>query len=260
METKKNKAMGWIVFLSLIVFCLIGYTVYDFGFKEKQDKTDTKGNKTLNDYIKVATYDTSVSQNSYQTVWGDTYYVENYKAPYIHIDSTDAENANRKIKSLFEEAMRVFEEGIQDSVSYIDTFKYQSYLNGDILSLVLEVSYGGTGVPVKNYYTYNFDIQTGKKVNYETVYKSVGYKEDNIFTNATNAIERAFDRWYQENITEDDEVYHNQLKEETLRSYEADVASQSLGYYLDSSKKLNIIFQLWVPVDSGILYTKTIVE
>lgn len=259
MERKKNKAMGWMIFLSFIVFGLIGYTVYDFVFKDPI-KTEEEPNKTLKDYVKDANYTVFVPQNSYTTIWGSTYHVDDYKAPYIVFDSLDADRTNTEIKHLYEEAMEVFKEGIQDGISYIETFKYQTYLNENILSLVIETSYGGTGVPVRNYYTYNFDVTTGKKVSYETVYKSVGYTEENISMYAIRSINRTFVKWYQENITDENEDYHNQLKEETVRSYEADVASQSLGYYLDSNKKLNIIFQLWVPVDSGILHEKTIVE
>lgn len=259
MEKREKNRMIWIVILSLVVFLLIGYVVYDFMLKGGLDFPILKGDKEEK-YVKDAEYSFPVSKNSYTTVWGDVYRVEQYKAPYISFDSEDARIANREIKDLFEKIMGVFEMGIQDGISYIKTFRYKTYLNDHIVSLVLETSYTEMGTSVNRNYTYNFDVTTGKKVNYKTVYSEAGYDESTIYDKAIESIDRAFIRWYQENNIEENEEYHQQLKEETFRSYDADVANQSLGYYLDSNKKLNILFQLWVPIDSGIIQIQTIVE
>ena len=63
---------------------------------------------------------------------------------------------------------------------------YNSYINGNTLSVVIDIQYGER--LYKNYYTYNFDLVTLKLLSYEEVYKRVGFTDENITSRVENAI------------------------------------------------------------------------
>ena len=85
-----------------------------------------------------------------------------YSIPYINIDSADAKKINSEIqtyyKNLVEQELKYEAQGYS---VHMDTIKYTSYINNNILSLVISNTYPNSCIYYK---VYNLDIYNGTTV------------------------------------------------------------------------------------------------
>lgn len=255
---EKKEGKGKFILLVVLVFivaCLGTYILYDKVLnKDKNndteiiDKVDDNNNVNTNvkideskDFIYVADYDYDVSSETYSTNF-KTYNVKDIRVPYININSTYASNANKEIENVFRKAIEAFKNGIKDKSTYVDECNYTYYLDNDVLSVNLWLGVGSTDVVVPDYYTFNFDLKTGNLLSFDEVYRMVGF--DPISVN--NKIEKTITDKMRETLGTDYpsgtnfDTYNNQ----SLSNYRNSVSDNSINYFLDKNKNLNVVVKM----------------
>lgn len=258
-KTKQSKGLIWvIIILIVLVVGLISFIVYKEFFVNNDIINSNETNdviietkKTMKlvenkDWVYDANYDPNVKQQVYTTVYDETYNVNDYKVPYVNINSEYAETINSEIKKLYDNMMQVFNNGIEDGVSYIDIFKYDYYLNGEILSIVLTAGVGATDGVYPDYYIFNIDINTGKKIDLENIlnYKNLSNADFDII--AKNAIIDEYDTFYK-NIDKSDNLYveyYDEMKQQTLDDYNN---STDKKCYIDNNGDINLLATVSFP-------------
>ena len=141
---KKRGKSIIIVILVLIILALGNHIIYTEYYKPKvtkedktikEDKKEEKNDKTFikkidenKEYIYDGEYVGDFSKESYTTDSGKTYNSKDLKAPYFNIDSQDANNANKEVNETYLNAVRIFNQGVNDNSTYIklDYKKYES--------------------------------------------------------------------------------------------------------------------------------------
>ena len=258
-NNKTNKGLVWlVVILIILVIGLMGFIIYKEFFVNNNLSNENDLNKTTTtteqinikidenkDWVYDAKYVPNVKQQTY-TAWDETYNVNDYKAPYININSTYAKTINNEIKKIYDSAMQVFNNGIEDEMSYIDTFKYNYYLKKNILSIVLTTGYGGTDVVYPDYHIFNIDIDNGNEITFENILNYKNITETNFDDKAKNAIIEEYDTFYKDiNKTDDLYVeYYESLKQQTLEDYNNDKDKKC---YIDNNGNLNLLATISFP-------------
>lgn len=268
----KNKGLIVAVsVLSLIVIVFGSYIAYEKLILPKNssetNKTSQNENKELEksvriddtkEYIYNAEYDYGVSETSYSTGY-DTYKVSDIVVPYINLLS--ATDDNKEIKSIFDKAITAYKTGLADKTTYVDECNYVKYLNEDIYSVLLTFGIGATDVVHPEYYTYNYDIKTGKKQSYEEIYTLAGLTKNNIESKVSEAITNYLKEELKDlkDPTKDtgDGAYYpdgtnfDTYKNKSLDNYKNSVKDKSIQYFLDKDDKLNIIVKISIPAGIG---------
>lgn len=193
-----------ILILGLVSFYIVYRTSYDNKNADTVNK-DTDDDKAVEKLDSNKNY--VYSKSEYQiTDLGDADTVQDWmrettfwiKTPVINLNSDTVEDIN----NIIENNVKTYKNGITYSDLYSDqkrylthftTYDYKYYLNGDILSLVLESQeylIPSSGVP-KEYEVYNIDIKAGTVL---TNYNLMSIKQINnnsILTKLASALQAA---------------------------------------------------------------------
>lgn len=212
------------------------------------------------DWVYDAEYKKNVNADSYSTSY-NTYYAKDIVVPFININSSYATISNNEIKNVFNDAIKAYNKGIIDKMTYVDTCNYNKYINNDVLSVLLTFGIGATDIVHPNYYIYNIDLKTGEKLSYKDVYTVAGFYSNDINTKVEKAItdvmkeelndlkdpnkDTGDGRYYPEGTNFD--TYNN----ESITNYKKSISDNTLKYFLSNDKKLNIIVRLSVPAGMG---------
>ena len=254
----KNKKLViiLIIVVVLIIAGIVGFIILN---QEKKSENEEVTGDTTKGYVYQAKYENNVEQTSYKDNFGREYSVEDIKLPYINLDSEDAKKANKEIEELHKNLIKEFKENLgyaqQKMMTNDFVTSYNTYINGDILSILIEEDRGYDGKLHNSYYTYNFDIKTGKMLSYEEVYKKAGFTEENISEKVENAI-RALDIYNETEQSEADKCIQKTIKaynDRSLKNIGVDGidAEYYLGYFLNEEGKLNIVIYIDIFVDVG---------
>lgn len=212
----------------------------EFTYRKGTESGDSGG---TNNYIYDADYSYTVPIDSYTTKSGEEYRVSDIVVPYINIDSGDAVRANAEIKDVFNRAIKLYKEGTNDRQTFVDPCNYISYLGEKSLSVYIVFGVGGTDAVHLEYYVYNFDLGTGRFLEYEEAYQLAGLNADNISGEAEWAIEH-----YMINVLQ----FNKQMYiEQNVKRYHDSVADYSIKFFLDGEYNLNLVMSLAIPVGSG---------
>ena len=249
---KNNKLITTLLIVFIVLFLGLGiYVIYD-----KTNGDDNKVNENNNEvtYVKKinkekfwvydAKYEYDVDKKQYTTDFGVTYYINNIVAPYINIDSSDAKTANTEIKKSFDNAITKY----NGEFTNVDNFDYKNYINNDIISVMLNYTWSGTDLPVVDYFTYNFNIKTGKLLSYEDIYSKFGYTKDSI----NNLMKEKINEKAAEVLN--DEYYKDKLETLSNKSYEEyknNVNSDKIEYFIDSNNTLNVVVDIFNDGSTG---------
>ena len=213
--------------------------------KNQVEKIDNK-----QDFVYDASYSYNVPAENYMTDGGRNCNVKDIKVPYININSDDAKEVNEKIKNVFNSAISVFSEGCDNKISYVDKCSYNSYVNGNVLSVILTYGVGGTDVVYPDYYAYNFDLEDGDLLSYDDVYETVGYNENSVDIKVKKEISSYLNSQFSSVPN---------LDEYTKKSenyYDEAVDDDKIMCYIDQNKKLNVITNVYFP--AGREYTQKV--
>lgn len=103
--------------------------------------------------------------------------------------SEDAIACQTEIESDLEPELSSIESyAANKSSSHERYIRFEAYLNGDVLSILL---YSESGVGSYTYHTYNFDVTTGKRLDTDALMKKIGF--DNYTEKMTQAAKAAFE-------------------------------------------------------------------
>lgn len=255
---------GRVVFLIILIVSVNLAIRYVDGKLYKHDNSDNdivESNQNVHytgyvnklddskEYVYRASYDNDGIVDSYSTLY-KTYYLDNIVVPYINIDSEDALKVNAEIKSVYDSAIETYKKGIEDKMSYVDDCSYRFFVNDNILSVVLTYGKGATDVVHPSYYTYNFDLKTGRLVSYEDIYSYVGFNSDNISQSVKSSITTVMTERmskFPDSLKEDFDTYNSQ----SYDNYISLINDSSIKYFISSNKKLNVIVTLSIPAGTG---------
>lgn len=227
---------------------------------EETDNTESEKNIKI-DSSKELVYNAEYTYKdldgkSYKSVSTEkTYSLKDIQVPYININSEDAKKANNDIKEIFDGLAKFFEEELKDTKTWYNISKYEYFINDKVLSIVITVESGGTDVKKYEYYTFNFDLNTLKSLNYEEMYKNAGFTSDNINSKVENEIKNCdlLKELTEEHVGEFETV--EQYINNSINNYKLDVFDNEIKYYLNDSGKLNVIVDVEAPVGRGVFQT-----
>ena len=268
----KKKSFGTFI-LILIILGLIGYIIYDkYNVKtsnntksnnivnDKKEETKTEENKELvkkyddnKDYVYDGEYKGDFSKESYTTDLNETYNSKDLKAPYFNIDSSDASNSNKEINETYLNAVRIFNQGVNDKSTYIK-LSYKKYENDDIISAILKYEMGDIGVSNPIYYTYNFNKKDGKLLTFD---ESVSLaKIDNIDDKVKKAIKKELNKQMGDNPNvypegESIDTYVNK----SYSGYEDNKKYNLIKYILNEKNELSVVVDINMPAEVSHLNT-----
>lgn len=266
MKNNNTKLYILIAILVILVLLLGGYVVYDKQInKEEMPKTSETNKETeeekenteetfiskqddTKDWVYDAEYEKNVLADSYKTYY-NTYYARDIVVPYINIDSSYATKANKEIKNIFNRIIEKYNEGVNDKMTYIDTCKYEKYIQNNILSVIFNYGIGATSIVHPNYYSYNIDLKTGKELSFEDIYKIAGFNESNINEKVENAITTIVKEKTSE-LTYPEGTNFDTYKNASITNYKNAVMNNTLVYFITDNNKLNIVVKLNIPVDT----------
>lgn len=254
---KKSKILVCIIILVLIIALIGSFITYTSEIELKDDQIssllqaieDAKlqlslqedGSYVLSEYVYDAEYDYDVDET---TEYG-LYSIKDIVVPYININTEEAKEINSEIKELFDEAISVYKEYLDDETFYT-TISYESYINDNILSVIILTTNGGTDIPLEEYISYNFDLTTLETVDFKYVYETAGFTETTINEKVGEEIKEYLasedyeDIWTEENSQED-------YTEKSISNYQNSVSNNSIKYYLNEDGNLNIIVDMEIP-------------
>ena len=224
--------------------------------KTKEVKKNTKKDKVLvkkidetKEYIYDGEYTGDFNKESYKTDLGETYYSKDLKAPYFNIDSTDATNSNKEVNETYLNAVRIFNQGVNDNSTYIK-LDYKKYENNDIISSIFKYEVCDIGVSNPIYYTYNFDKSTGELISFKNAYLIAGIKDDEIDEKVKDAIKKEIKKQMDnnKNIYPEGETIDTYI-ERTYSGYEDNKKYDLIKYILNSKNKLSVVVDIRIPAE-----------
>lgn len=170
MEEKKTikVSLGTAICIFIILLLLISIVIMCYSNKNKdvsdEDKTSVSSkNLTKKSNIKIddnrdLIYDANYlyknfsDESYYSENMNKSYSLKDINLPYININSEDANNANKEIKTLFEELAENFEQEYKNTKTWYNIASYKTYTKGNLLSILITVESGGTDVEQYKYY------------------------------------------------------------------------------------------------------------
>lgn len=262
----KNKKVIFAIIIIILIAVIGGFIIFsNINNKGKSQKEENVNQEQLSNQVNSseqklvydAKYTNNLTQTSYINIFNQKYSVEDLKVPYINLDSEDAKKTNNEIKNLYQKFLEIFQENLEIRAKgkMTNDYKsnYNSYINGNTLSVVIDIQYGER--LYKNYYTYNFDLVTLKLLSYEEVYKRVGFTDENITSRVENAI-RNCDIYKEYNQDDAQKCIQKTIKSYNEKSLK-DIgiggidSEYYLGYYLNKEGKLDIIIYFDINADKG---------
>ena len=265
---KKNTGLYILIaILCVLVLALGGYIVYDKTQNNKTTTTDNTSNSTntnslvsklddTKDWVYDAEYTKNVTEDSYST-----YYAKDIVVPYININSSYSNTANSEIKKVFDDAIKIYNDGASGKMTYVDECGYKKYVTDNSLSVILTYGVGATDVVHPKYYTYNIDLKTGNQLSYEEVYNIAGLSSSNIDSKVENAITKIMQDKLKglkdpQKDTGDGGYYpegtnFNTYNNESISNYKKSISDNTLKYFLSDNGKLNIVVKLSIPAGTG---------
>ena len=267
-EKEKNNVGLYVIIIVLfaLLLSLVGYIIYDKtqnnNVEEKNIVDSTNTNNDTNDsvskidnnkeWVYDAEYEKNVNADSYSTAF-ETYYAKDIVVPYINVKSSDADIFNNDIKIVFDDAIKTYNNGVSDHITYVEECNYKKYINNDNLSIILTYGVGATDVVHPKYYTYNINLKTGNQLSYEEVYKIAGFTSSDINSKVEDAITKvmndkmsSFSSDNYPNGTNFD-TYNSQ----SINNYKTSINNNTLKYYLSDDGKLNVVVKLSIPAGIG---------
>ncbi len=180
---------------------------------------------------------------------------EDLVLPYINIDTADVTQANQEIYELYEVLIDSFNANLEEEI-WFTLVEYQTYTNDNLISVVITTESGGTAPEVYHYYTYSFNLDDGSLLSYDEAYQAVGFTEDNIDDAVQQAITNTMNS-YRAYIDETEFDNYNNM---SIHNYRTSVDNDSICFFINENKKLNVIVTLNMPIGNGEFDTVIVVE
>ena len=196
-----------------------------------------------NDWVYGADYHLDTVVDSYKAYTDHTRPIRASElvVPYINVDSEDAKRANEELYGLYEKLIEAFNEEAKKDQVWYEVVKYESALNGNILSVMVRVESGGTDAPRYTYYTYNFSLKDGSILSYKDAYNLAGFDKSSLEEKVNEIVEEELKDEY------DADTYISQ----TLKAYQEQLDNDALPFFFDSKGRLYAAINFQVPYGTG---------
>lgn len=270
-----NISLKTAIILIIITILIVGVIVYGYAYflkkAKNQEKVNVEENKTTNvvnqnkeekeekeleeeieqekindvktynkdEIVYNADYKNDLEKTSYKTLGEDTYSVKDIIVPYIKMESNEIEKINNEIEKIYQDLVKKFKgfANEEETMGYVKA-SYSSYLNDNILSLVLTIEEGETYLPIYTYYTYNIDLSTLELLSYTDICDKLNYEKQKIENKMKEIITT------QEEIAGLDEASKTDCINKSIDYYKEEQENNTLRYYIDNNKKLNVVIKL----------------
>ena len=264
---KNNKVIFAVIGIIIILIAVIGGIIIFNNINNKkelpknevtnQEQLSNQANSSEQKLVYDAKYANNLTQTSYINGFNQKYSVEDLKVPYINLNSEDAKKANNEIEKMYQDLIEIFKENLEQvskgKMSNDCIVNYNSYINGNTLSVVIDIQYSER--LYKDYYTYNFDLNTLNLLSYEDVYKRAGFTDDNISSKVENTIKncKIYEKYNQSDAEKCIQKTITAYKEKSLKDIGLGGIDSEyyLGYYLNKEGKLDIIIYFDINADRG---------
>ena len=201
------------------------------------------------DWVYDAEYKKDAKAESY-VAEDKTYYARDIVVPYININSSYASDSNTEIKKVFDDAMKKYNEGVNDKMTYVDQCNYRKYMKDNHLSVTLTYGVGATDVVVPDYYTYNINLENGTQLSYEDAYKICGFNDGNIESKVEEAITKVM-KDELNGVTFEDGKNFDTYNKQSIDNYKKSVANNTVKYCISDNGRLNVVVVLSIPAGIG---------
>ena len=233
--------------------------VYDAEYKYDNkytefDRTNGERKDTTIDYYGISVELTAID------------YLKNLKVPFININSSDAQTVNKELENLYLKYAKDFdgcaeELKNQNGPGCSQILTYRTYKYNDILSIIVIDGIQGTSPFVFDYHTYNFNITTGKVLNYDEVLQKLNLDKsstlETLKKNAKEKMDSLNSSWNTKNDLSNECQY---IKDEngnplygTTNCYDItnlllqkSIDSNEILYFVDDSGDLNVMMILYL--------------
>ena len=190
------------------------------------------------DYIYDANYIPNVRSKTYADYDSTIRNIDNYKAPYINLNSSYAKKVNDNIKKVYDQAAQVFDFSIDHNGCIgIEIFEYKHYLVGDMLAVVLTTKYRTCAVTIPKYYVYVINVKTGRKVNLDEILEYKNINKDDFNEKVKNGIINSYYSSF------DDSKDYDYLVDENLKTYENDTNKK---FFINDNGKINLLISITI--------------
>lgn len=201
------------------------------------------------DWVYDAEYKKDAKAESY-VAEDKTYYARDIVVPYININSSYASDSNTEIKKVFDDAMKKYNEGVNDKMTYVEQCNYRKYMKDNHLSVTLTYGVGATDVVVPDYYTYNINLENGTQLSYEDAYKICGFNDGNIESKVEEAITKVM-KDELNGVTFEDGKNFDTYNKQSIDNYKKSVANNTVKYCISDNGRLNVVVVLSIPAGIG---------
>lgn len=147
-----------------------------------ETKDETKpGQRSATDYV--------VTQLN-ESGWSDQVGVYNFRLPKLTVQSEEASRINTTITSDFldeaQDSLECYRDGKGNP--YYSQMNFQVYLNGSVLSLLIESTERVSGLT--EYRVYNLDVETGELPTKDNLMRMTGWSDDRLNSKVDDAIQQ----------------------------------------------------------------------
>ncbi len=268
---KRNVFKGICILLFIVI---IGLVVYILNDKEKIDNNALKKIDESKNLVYDASYDydktnynianhkkINIYENSFNLLGmqetNSTNYYDDLKVPFINIDNDAAKDVNKKIKLLYDNYINQIEKyTIKDINNGIDEvgiprfyIDYKTYINENVLSVIVTHASIGTTAVSFNYTSYNFSLKDGKLLSLNDIAKELGYNNDDVKEQLINKVENYHksdvEINHEKSISFINKALDFSQKEGKIISDYEDNSDDSLAFYVDNNN-LNLITYIYV--------------
>lgn len=277
MKKKNSGLVVLVIVLIVIILGLGGYIVYDKFLKDSSNVNESSNNKKVStikldddlDYVYDADYSYNNKYTEFDRLFAgeesgkrtiDYYGIDveynmgkqilsDLKVPFINIKSADADNVNQKIKNLYIEEAKKFDncaeeanKGVESGPSCSQILTYRTYIYEDILSVIVIDSTQSTGHWILNYNIFNFDLNSGDLINFDKMLSKVDYNKENTFNKLKDQIKNKMDELYGSKFDLNNACSNNSnCYDKAYEILDNDIKNNSLKYFIDNNGKLNVL-------------------
>lgn len=238
-----KKGNGGVTFLIILLFAtVIILSVYILVGNGKVNNGEEEGKYTgtsktvlYEDASKEIVY--AIKRQSTITLEDGSY--NTVELPYINISSPYALEINSAIQSMY--------------LNSYNDYEYFSYLNDNILSVVIDERFQGDGI--RNYMVYNIDIYTGERVSNKEIFASIGTTEDKV----KEVLQQSYHNAFLLKFPTISELYEDYTQS---TEYKSTVSEENLSLdvpmFLGLNKSLKLVGKIYSP--AGAIYYYSIVD
>ena len=281
MEKKNNSGMLVGILIGIIIMLVVGIGLFVTGTVSFKSMTTNNGqsNNSNKKSIKVDdskdfVYDAEYKYDNKYTEFDRTngerkdttidYY--GISVELTAINSSDAQTVNKELENLYLKYAKDFdgcaeELKNQNGPGCSQILTYKTYKYNDILSIIVIDGIQGTSPFVFDYHTYNFDITTGKVLNYDEVLQKLNLDKsstlETLKKNAKAKMDSLYNSWGEKkdlttechyNKDENGNLLYgtSNCYDITYTLLQKSIDSNSLLYFVDNDGDLNVMMILYL--------------